>query len=104
MTRATRAARSSATASVGRQLALYSLLELVEEGTARTAPPPGQVPKTLPGTPNSPLTAVEAYAALSEVRPEGAIVVQESPSNYNEFLHWWPSIEPNAYYTMPAVA
>lgn len=81
------------------KLALDSLLELVEEGTSRTAPAPRQVPKTLPATPNSPLTAIEAFAALSEVRPEGAIVVQESASNYNDFLHWWPSIEPNAYYT-----
>jgi len=39
------------------------------------------------------------FAALSEVRPKGAIVVQETPSNYNDFLHWWPSIEPAAYYT-----
>lgn len=81
------------------KLALEMLLELVEDGKARTAPSPRQVPKVLPATPNSPLTANEAYAALSEVRPEGAIVVQESPSNYGEFLHWWPSIEPHAYYT-----
>ncbi len=81
------------------KLALEALLGLVEVGTARTAPPPRQVPKTLPATPNAPLSAVEVYAALSEVRPEGAIVVQETPSNYNEFLHWWPSVESGAYYT-----
>lgn len=81
------------------KLALESLLELVEDGAARTAPAPRKVPKTLPATPGSPLTAVEVYAALSEVRPEGAIVVQETPSNYNEFLRWWPSVEPGAYYT-----
>ncbi len=81
------------------KLAIEALLTFVEAGTSRTPPAPRQVPKSLPNTPNSPLTAVEVYAALSEVRPEGAIVVQESPSNYNEFLHWWPSIEPGAYYT-----
>ena len=81
------------------KLAIDALLELVEDGTARTAPAPRQVPKTLPAAPGSPLTAIEVFAALSEVRPEGAIVVQETPSNYNDFLHWWPSTEPAAYYT-----
>jgi len=81
------------------KLALDLLLTLVEKGTARTTPAPRQVPKTLPATPSSPLTAIEAFAALSEVRPEGAIVVQETASNYNDFLHWWPSIEPGAYFT-----
>jgi benzoylformate decarboxylase len=81
------------------KLAMEALLELVAEGTARMAPAPRQVPKSLPATPGSPLTAIEVYAALSEVRPKGAIVVQETPSNYNDFLNWWPSIEPGAYYT-----
>jgi benzoylformate decarboxylase len=81
------------------KLALQALLELVEVGAARAAPALRQIPKTLPGTPGSPLTAIEVYAALSEVRPKDAIVVQESPSNYGDFLHWWPSIEPSAYYT-----
>ena len=81
------------------KLAIDGLLGLVSDGKARTAPAPRQVQKTLPATAGSPLTANEVYAALSEVRPEGAIVVQESPSNYNEFLRWWPSIEPAAYYT-----
>jgi len=80
-------------------LALEALLELVEEGNARTAPAPRHVPKSLPATPGSPLTAIEVYAALSEVRPKGAIVVQETPSNYNDFLNWWPSVEPGAYFT-----
>jgi benzoylformate decarboxylase len=81
------------------KLAVEALLDLVEEGVGRTAPTPRQVPKTLPAIPGSPLTAVEVYAVLSELRPEGAIVAQESPSNFSEFLHWWPSIEPGAYFT-----
>jgi benzoylformate decarboxylase len=81
------------------KLALEALLKLVEDGASRTSPKPRQIPKSLPEIPGSPLTAIEVYAALSEVRPEGAIVVQESPSNYGDFLHWWPSIEPAAYYT-----
>ena len=81
------------------KLALQALLDLVEDGSARPLPPVRQVSKALPEVPGFPLTANEAYAALSEVRPEGAIVVQETPSNYNEFLHWWPSNAPGEYYT-----
>ena len=81
------------------KLAIEALLDQVAEGTGRTAPALRKVPRDLPATPGSPLTAIEVYAALSEVRPEGAIVVQESPSNYNDFLHWWPSKAPGEYYT-----
>jgi len=81
------------------KIAIDALIELVADGSARPTPGQRHVPKTLPATPNSPLTAVEVFAALSEVRPEGAIVMQETPSNYNEFLRWWPSIEPGSYYT-----
>lgn len=80
------------------KLALDGLFPLLNE-SSRNAPVPRQISKELPSTPGSPLTANEVYAALSEVRPEGAIVVQESPSNYNEFLHWWPSTEAGAYFT-----
>jgi benzoylformate decarboxylase len=81
------------------KLALEALLELIEDGSSRTAPVPRVMTRELPPTPGSPLTAIEVYAALSEVRPEGAIVVQETPSNYNDFLQWWPTTEPGAYFT-----
>lgn len=80
------------------RLALEGLLPLIEE-SKRDHPAPRTLSKKLPATPGSPLTANEVYAALSEVRPESAIVVQESPSNYNEFLQWWPSIEEASYFT-----
>ena len=60
-------------------------MELVEDGSSRAAPKPLNLPRTLPSPPNSPLTASEVYAALSELRPENAIVVQESPSNVDGF-------------------
>src|SRR5208282_1802881 len=81
------------------KLAIEALLQLVEEGKARTAPAPRKVSRNLPSTAGSPLTANEVYGALSEVRPRLAIVVQETPSNYNDFLNWWPSVEPGAYFT-----
>ena len=81
------------------KLALEALLDLVESGSSRPAPPKRVWTQTVPDTPNIPLTANEVYAALSEVRPEGAIVVEESPSNFMEFRNWWPAIEPGAYFT-----
>jgi benzoylformate decarboxylase len=45
------------------------------------------------------LTASEVYAALSELRPENAIVVQESPSNVLDLALWWPTVKPASYYT-----
>ena len=80
------------------KLALDAMLPLLKE-SLRSAPAPRNISKELPAKSGSPLTSNEVYAALSEVRPEGAIVVQESPSNYNEFLHWWPSIEESSYFT-----
>jgi len=80
------------------KLALDGLLPLLNEST-RSVPMPRRISRDLPPTPGSPLTSNEVYAALSEVRPDGAIVVQESPSNYNEFLHWWPSTDEGSYFT-----
>jgi benzoylformate decarboxylase len=81
------------------KLTLEALLDLVGDGSSRAAPKPLQIPRTLPSPPNSPLTASEVYAALSELRPENAIVVQESPSNAKDLAMWWPTIKPASYYT-----
>jgi benzoylformate decarboxylase len=42
---------------------------------------------------------MEAFAALSELRPEGAILVQETPSNGGDLLQCWPTLQPDSYYT-----
>ena len=81
------------------KLTLEALLDIVEGGSSRTAPAPLDIPRTLPSPPNSPLTASEAYAALSELRPEDAIVVQELPLNLMDLSVWWPTIKPASYYT-----
>jgi benzoylformate decarboxylase len=85
-------------------LTLEALVELVEDGSSRTAPRPLNLPRTLPSPPNSPLTASEVYAALSELRPENAIVVQESPTNVSDLATWWPTIKPASYYTFASGA
>jgi benzoylformate decarboxylase len=81
------------------KLTLEALLELVEDGSSRAAPKPLNIPRTLPSPINSRLTASEVYAALSEMRPENAIVVQESPSNVMDLAMWWPTVKPDPYYT-----
>jgi benzoylformate decarboxylase len=80
------------------KLALDCLLPMLHDAT-RNAPAPRPQAKELPAAADTPLTANEVYAVLSEVRPDRAIVVQESPSNYNEFLHWWPTTDEGSYFT-----
>jgi benzoylformate decarboxylase len=79
-------------------------MDLVEDRSSRTAPKPLSRSRTLPSPPNSPLTASEVYAALSELRPENAIVVQESPTNTSDLATWWPTIKPASYYTFASGA
>ena len=81
------------------KLTLEALFELVEEGSSRAAPKPLNLPRTLPSPPNSPMTASEVYAAVSELRPENAIVVQESPSNVLDLAMWRPTVKPASYYS-----
>jgi benzoylformate decarboxylase len=81
------------------KLALEGLLELVEGGSSRPTPPKRVWTRAVPDKPNAPLTSNELYEALSEIRPDGAIVVEESPSNFMEFRNWWPALEPGSYYT-----
>jgi benzoylformate decarboxylase len=42
---------------------------------------------------------MEAFAALSELRPKDAILVQETPSNVADLLQCWPALQPDSYYT-----
>jgi benzoylformate decarboxylase len=81
------------------KLALEALAEAIPAVTSRTAPAPLQIKKNLPTSPNSPLTALEAFSALSELRPEDAIVVNETASNFADFLQCWPIHKPDSYYT-----
>jgi len=81
------------------KLALEALLELVESGSSRTPPKPLKLRRNLPEPTNSPLSASEVYAALSELRPENAILVQETPSSVGDLAMWWPTCNPASYYT-----
>src|SRR5208337_4261077 len=80
------------------KLALELLIQLVPKNRARSLPTPLRVDNELPSTPNDPLTAREAFAALSELRPDNAILVQESSSNADEVVQFWPTVQPESYF------
>jgi benzoylformate decarboxylase len=81
------------------RLALEAFIDAVPETTSRKAPAAPHIERKLPAKPNSPLTAMEAFAALSELRPQNAILVQETPSNGADLLQCWPTLQPDSYYT-----
>jgi benzoylformate decarboxylase len=81
------------------KLALEALTDAVPAVTSRQAPAPVKVERKLPSTPNSPLTALEAFSALGELRPSNAILVNETASNFADLLQNWPIEKPDSYYT-----
>src|SRR6202161_376979 len=64
------------------RLALEAFIDAIPSVTSRPAPTAVAVAPKLPSTPNNPLTALEAFAALSELRPKDAILVNETASNF----------------------
>jgi benzoylformate decarboxylase len=81
------------------RLTLEALIELVEDGSSREAPKPLKSAHRPPSPTKPPLAAADVYAALSELRPGDAIVVQESPSSCMELARWWPTSRSASYYT-----
>src|ERR1700676_372470 len=81
------------------KLALEALNEAIPEVKSRPAPAAPHIERKLPAPPNSPLTALEAFAALSELRPANAILVNETASNFADLAQCWPINEPGTYYT-----
>ncbi len=81
------------------KLALEALNDAIPEVKSRPAPAAPHIERKLPSPPNSPLTALEAFAALSELRPANAILVNETASNFGDLAQYWPINEPGSYYT-----
>ncbi len=81
------------------KLALESLIQLVPKNQARTLPAALRVDNKLPSPPNDPLTAREAFAALSELRPDNVILVNESASNAEDVVRFWPTVQPESYFS-----
>src|SRR3954452_3438872 len=81
------------------KLALEALNNAIPEVKSRPVPAAPHIERRLPSPPNSPLTALEAFAALSELRPANAILVNETASNFADLAQYWPINEPGSYYT-----
>ncbi|MFD5566149.1 benzoylformate decarboxylase [Kitasatospora griseola] len=80
------------------RLAIEGLLNLVEDGSARTAPDPMPRPRVVPAAPTLPLPPPAVYAALSRVRPPDAVIVNESTSTMAEQLEWLPTTRPGSFF------
>ena len=81
------------------KLALEAFIDAVPTVTSRTAPAALPINRNLPSVPNNPLTALEAFAALSELRPPNAILVNETASNFADLIQNWPIQKADTYYT-----
>jgi benzoylformate decarboxylase len=81
------------------KLALEALTKAIPAVTSRSIPTPVRNEPKLPSPPNSPLTALEAFSVLGELRTDDAILVNETASNFADLFQWWPIKKPDTYYT-----
>lgn len=81
------------------KLALESLIQLVPRVQGRTLPPAPRAETKPPSAPSGPLRPIEAFAALSELRPKNAIVVDECASSAEDILRTWPISDPQSYFS-----
>jgi benzoylformate decarboxylase len=81
------------------KLSLDAFIDAIPAVTSRPAPTALRTERTLPSPPNNPLTALEAFAALSELRPNDAILVNETASNFGDLMQYWPIQKSDTYYT-----
>jgi benzoylformate decarboxylase len=47
----------------------------------------------------STMTAASAWTAIAQLRPNNALLVQESPSNGADLIQVWPASQPESYFT-----
>jgi len=80
------------------KIAIDLLLDLVAEGSARSAPQPMARPRVPPQTPGSPLTPPEVYAVLSRVRPPDSVIVNESTSTMAQQIEWLPTVRTGSFF------
>src|SRR6202167_3158023 len=80
------------------KIAIDLLLDLVAEGSARTAPEPMARPRLLPPVPSSPLHPPEGYAVLSRSRPSDSVIVNESTSTMAQQIEWLPTFRTGSFF------
>jgi benzoylformate decarboxylase len=82
------------------KLAIELLIDQVAAAPAtRMAPTPLAWPRKQPATPSTPLTPPEAYAALRDVRPADAVIVNESTSTMAQQAEWLPTLRSGSFFT-----
>jgi benzoylformate decarboxylase len=88
-------------------LSLIALKDLLADHTPPLAKPHERLPHRMaphPAPPAGPagdgrLTAAQVFAALNQLRPAHAILVEESPSNLPDLHTAWAVTEPDTFYT-----
>ena len=82
-------------------LSLATLTDLLAGRPRSNGKAPARVEPATPSTNGSGdrLSAADVFAALNEVRPAGAVLVEEAPSNHAELHAAWPITEPDTFYT-----
>jgi benzoylformate decarboxylase len=81
------------------KLTIDLLVDRVDTQPGRVAPAPLSWPHRLPSSPSSPLTPAEAYAALRDVRPLDAAIVNESTSTMAVHAEWLPTVRSGSFFT-----
>jgi benzoylformate decarboxylase len=88
-------------------LSLRGLAALLADYKPKTAKPRERVVHRMAPHPpsaekpsgDSHLSAAQVFAALNEIRPANAVLVEESPSNLSDLHKAWPITEPDTFYT-----
>jgi benzoylformate decarboxylase len=82
---------------------LYELLRSSSEPPSGLHPPEPSAKTTLAHpiekTEAFPMTALDAWATIAQLRPKNALLVQESPSNGADLVQVWPAEQPESYFT-----
>ena len=89
------------------RLALEGLYQLLHSTLERPSSKPNAPESATAACPTpttrkseaSPMTAMDAWTALAQLRPKNAILVQESPSNGGDLLQVWLAEQPESYFT-----
>ena len=82
-------------------LSLAALTDLLADRPRSNGKVPARVNPPAPKTNGSGdrLSGADVFAALQEIRPAHAVLVEEAPSNHPELHEAWPITEPDTFYT-----
>jgi benzoylformate decarboxylase len=82
-------------------LSLAALTDLLADRPRANGKVPARVEPAAPKANGSGdrLSAADVFAALKEIRPAHAVLVEEAPSNHAELHAAWPITEPDTFYT-----